>query len=107
MLTDVIDVYTITENVAILHNAIALVNADPVLYASVWRHGCVALAPHRAAPRWPSAAHQPPLNSASNPSPVVSTSRPRWVAMIGLISSARIALIRRRVSSSSAPMSDE
>ena len=32
MLTDVIDVYTITEDVAILHNAIALVNADPVLY---------------------------------------------------------------------------
>jgi hypothetical protein len=44
VLTDVIDVYTITEDVAILHDAIALVNADPVLYAPVWRHGCVALA---------------------------------------------------------------
>jgi hypothetical protein len=44
VLTDVIDVYTITEDVAILHNVIALVNADPVLYASVRRHGCVALA---------------------------------------------------------------
>ena len=101
------NVHSVPENVVILDNDIALVNADTKLDAIIARCSGTSITDmccHWVAQRNASTTLE---NSTSKPSPVVLTMRPRCSVIFGSISSARIDLSRLRVPSSSAPISRE
>ena len=102
------DIDPVAENVAILDDDVALMDADAQLDAA-GPLGHRRLGP--AISRWTSTAQRSAsttlANSTRNPSPVVLTSRPRCAAIVGSITSARIDLSRSSVPSSSAPISRE
>jgi hypothetical protein len=99
--------HPVAEDIVVLHNDIALMNADTELDAIVARCSDISL----IYPVLPWVAQRNASttleNSTSKPSPVVLTMRPRCSVIFGSTTSVRIDLSRLGVPSSSSPISRE